>query len=115
MFALIDCNNFYASCERVFQPHLNGKPIVILSNNDGCVIARSNEAKAPGIPMGAPAFKFKQIFKKHLILKDFRIPTKRGIYCRRKILHMLISQYLYQSTVTKRFFFLAQRKHKNNR
>ena len=42
MFALIDCNNFYASCERVFQPHLNGKPVVILSNNDGCVIARSN-------------------------------------------------------------------------
>ena len=55
MFALIDCNNFYASCERVFQPHLNGKPLVILSNNDGCVIARSNEAKSLGIPMGAPA------------------------------------------------------------
>ena len=67
MFALIDCNNFYASCERVFQPHLNGKPIVILSNNDGCVIARSNEAKALGIPMGAPAFKFKQIFKKNKV------------------------------------------------
>ena len=50
MFALIDCNNFYASCERVFQPHLNGKPVVILSNNDGCVIARSNEAKSLGIP-----------------------------------------------------------------
>ena len=49
MFALIDCNNFYASCERVFQPHLNEKPIVILSNNDGCVIARSNEAKDLGI------------------------------------------------------------------
>ena len=56
MFALIDCNNFYASCERVFQPHWEGKPVVILSNNDGCVIARSNEAKALGIPMGAPAF-----------------------------------------------------------
>jgi DNA polymerase V len=45
MYALVDCNNFYASCERVFNPKLNGKPIVILSNNDGCVIARSNEAK----------------------------------------------------------------------
>ena len=56
MFALIDCNNFYASCERVFRPDLNGKPVVVLSNNDGCVIARSNEAKAVGIPMGAPAF-----------------------------------------------------------
>ena len=50
--ALVDCNNFYASCERVFQPELRGKPVVVLSNNDGCVIARSNEAKALGIPMG---------------------------------------------------------------
>ena len=63
MFALIDCNNFYASCERVFKPDLRNKPIVILSNNDGCVISRSNEAKALGIPMGAPAFKFKNDFK----------------------------------------------------
>lgn len=63
MFALIDCNNFYASCERVFQPQWEGKPVVILSNNDGCVIARSNEAKALGIPMGAPAFQYKQQFK----------------------------------------------------
>ena len=47
--ALVDCNNFYASCERVFQPELRGKPVVVLSNNDGCVIARSNEAKALGI------------------------------------------------------------------
>ena len=62
MFALVDCNNFYASCERVFRPDLNGKPIVVLSNNDGCVIARSNEAKDLGIPMGAPAFKFKKEF-----------------------------------------------------
>ncbi|MDT8412906.1 MAG: Y-family DNA polymerase [Vicingaceae bacterium] len=62
MFALIDCNNFYASCERVFRPDLVGKPIVVLSNNDGCVIARSNEAKALNIPMGAPAFKFKEVF-----------------------------------------------------
>ena len=67
MFALIDCNNFYASCERVFQPQYEGKAVVILSNNDGCVIARSNEAKALGIPMGAPAFKFRNKFKKHNI------------------------------------------------
>jgi DNA polymerase V len=52
--ALVDCNNFYASCERVFQPRLRGRPVVVLSNNDGCVIARSNEAKALGIEMGAP-------------------------------------------------------------
>lgn len=63
MFALVDCNNFYASCQRVFEPHLIGKPIVILSNNDGCVIARSNEAKALGIPMGAPAFEFRKLFE----------------------------------------------------
>jgi DNA polymerase V len=63
MFALVDCNNFYASCERVFQPTLRGKPIVVLSNNDGCVVARSNEAKAIGIPMGAPAFEFDALFK----------------------------------------------------
>lgn len=57
MFALADCNNFYASCERVFQPRLEGKPIVVLSNNDGCVIARSNEAKVLQVAMGAPYFK----------------------------------------------------------
>lgn len=65
MFALVDCNNFYASCERVFRPDLKGKPIVVLSNNDGCVIARSNEAKEIGIPMGAPAFEYEQQFTKH--------------------------------------------------
>jgi DNA polymerase V len=65
MFALIDCNNFYASCERVFRPDLIGKPVVVLSNNDGCVIARSNEAKAIGIPMGAPAFESEKLFKQH--------------------------------------------------
>jgi len=63
MYALVDCNNFYASCERVFQPKLNGKPIVILSNNDGCVISRSNEAKAVGVPMGVPLFKIKDLVK----------------------------------------------------
>lgn len=67
MFALVDCNNFYASCERVFQPHLKNKPIVVLSNNDGCVIARSNEAKKSGIPMGAPAFEYKELFEKEQI------------------------------------------------
>jgi len=67
MFALIDCNNFYASCERVFQPNLINKPIVVLSNNDGCVIARSNEAKSLGIPMGAPAFKYKKKFQNNKV------------------------------------------------
>ncbi|REE80315.1 DNA polymerase V [Lutibacter oceani] len=67
MYALVDCNNFYASCERVFRPNLRNEPIVVLSNNDGCVIARSNEAKALGVPMGAPAFKFKELFEKNNI------------------------------------------------
>jgi DNA polymerase V len=67
MYALVDCNNFYASCERVFQPKLNGQPIVVLSNNDGCVISRSNEAKAIGIPMGAPAFKIKELIKEKIV------------------------------------------------
>lgn len=67
MIALVDCNNFYASCERVFRPDLEAKPIVVLSNNDGCVIARSNEAKALGVPMGAPAFQYKQLFEQHAI------------------------------------------------
>ena len=65
MFALIDCNNFYVSCERVFNPKLNKKPVVVLSNNDGCAISRSNEAKALGIPMGAPAFKYERVFRKN--------------------------------------------------
>ena len=68
MFALVDCNNFYASCERVFRPDLNGKPIVVLSNNDGCVIARSNEAKAFGVPMGAVAYQYQEMFTKNNIL-----------------------------------------------
>ena len=67
MFALVDCNNFYVSCERVFKPSLQGKPVAILSNNDGCVIARSDEVKALELPMGAPAFKYKSFFKQHKV------------------------------------------------
>ena len=65
MFALADCNNFFASCERVFRPDLQGKPVIVLSSNDGCAVARSNEAKALGIKMGAPLFKIKDIVEKH--------------------------------------------------
>ena len=67
MFALIDCNNFYAACERLFRPELARRPIIVLSNNDGCVIARSNEAKALGIGMGEPYFKVKELCKKHTV------------------------------------------------
>lgn len=65
--ALVDCNNFYASCERIFQPKLEGKPIVVLSNNDGCVVARSNEVKALGIKMGVPFFQIQDLAKRHNI------------------------------------------------
>ena len=67
MFALVDCNNFYVSCERLFNPKLEKRPTVVLSNNDGCVIARSNESKDLGILMGEPAFKNKNIYKKHKV------------------------------------------------
>ena len=65
MFALADCNNFFASCERVFRPDLQGKPVIVLSNNDGCAVARSNEAKALGIRMGDPFFKIRHIVEKN--------------------------------------------------
>lgn len=79
MYALADCNNFFVSCERVFNPTLNGKPVVVLSNNDGCAIARSNEAKSLGIPMGCPAFQIKNypngdkvimLSARHILYKD---------------------------------------------
>lgn len=65
VFALVDCNNFYASCERVFNPALRGKPLVVLSNNDGCVVARSQEAKALGIKMAQPWFQCQHLVKPH--------------------------------------------------
>lgn len=65
VFALVDCNNFYVSCERVFQPTLDGKPVVVLSNNDGIVVARSNEAKTLGIAMGVPAFQIRSLIRAH--------------------------------------------------
>ena len=68
VFALIDCNAFYVSCERVFNPKLNNKPVVALSNNDGCIIARSKEAKALGIKMGVPLFKVKDIVERENVI-----------------------------------------------
>lgn len=67
MLCLVDVNNFFASCERVFQPNLEGKPIVVLSNNDGCIIARSQEAKDIGIKMGSPYFEVKELLFKHKV------------------------------------------------
>ena len=66
--ALVDCNNFYVSCERLFRPDLTNCPVVVLSNNDGCVVSRSNEAKALGIKMGQPWFECKAVAEQHGIL-----------------------------------------------
>lgn len=67
VFALIDCNNFFVSCERLFRPDLEGKPVAVLSSNDGCIVARSDEVKALGIPMGAPVFKWRYLFNQHKV------------------------------------------------
>ena len=67
LWALVDCNNFFASCERLFRPDLEGQPLVVLSNNDGCIVARSNEAKALGIPMGEPEFKARPLLRQHKV------------------------------------------------
>lgn len=67
LFALVDCNSFFVSCEQIFRPDLIGEPTVVLSNNDGCIIARSKEAKAIGLPMGAPLFKYKDLINRHKV------------------------------------------------
>jgi hypothetical protein len=68
LFALVDCNNFYVSCERVFNPRLEGHPVIVLSNNDGCVVARSQEARQLGIGMGEPFFKIKELCSKRGVI-----------------------------------------------
>ena len=67
IFALMDCNSFYCSCERVFRPELKQKPIIVLSNNDGCAVSITPEAKALGIKMGGPFFEMKDLVRKHKI------------------------------------------------
>ncbi|SFV76867.1 Error-prone, lesion bypass DNA polymerase V (UmuC) [hydrothermal vent metagenome] len=90
-FALVDCNNFYASCERVFEPKLEHKAIVVLSNNDGCIIARSNEAKAFGIKMGEPYFKVKELLNdKSIVVKSSNYPLYGDMSSR---VMKIISQY----------------------
>jgi DNA polymerase V len=89
--ALIDGNNFYVSCERVFQPELEGKPVVVLSNNDGCVVARSAEVKALGVPMGIPWFKLKDLAKQHGIIAKSSNYTLYGDMSQR--MHSVIAQF----------------------
>jgi DNA polymerase V len=78
MFALCDCNNFYASCERLFRPDLERRPVAVLSNNDGCVIARSSEVKALGVPMGAPYFREEGRFRHFGVEVSLQLPPLRG-------------------------------------
>ncbi|MBT4746851.1 MAG: UMUC domain-containing protein DNA-repair protein, partial [Candidatus Thioglobus sp.] len=90
-FALVDCNNFYASCERVFDPKLAREPIVVLSNNDGCVIARSNEAKSLDIKMGTPYYQVKDlIIDKSVVVKSSNYPLYGDMSSR---VMKVISQY----------------------
>lgn len=88
VFALVDCNNFFVSCERVFRPDLEGRPVVVLSSNDGCAVARSNEAKALGIPMGAPAFQYRQLFKEQGVVQ-FSANFELYADISRRITHLL--------------------------
>jgi DNA polymerase V len=67
LLALVDCNNFYVSCERVFRPDLIGKPVAVLSNNDGCIVARSQEVKDLGVKMGGPVFQVQSLVNRHKI------------------------------------------------
>jgi DNA polymerase V len=67
VFTPVDCNNFYVSCERVFQPFLENAPVLVLSNNDGCAIARSNRVKALGVKMGTPFFQMRKLIERHRV------------------------------------------------
>jgi DNA polymerase V len=89
--ALIDGNNFYVSCERVFQPELEGKPVVVLSNNDGCVVARSQEVRALGVAMGVPWFKLRDLAKQHGIIARSSNYTLYGDMSQR--MHTVIGQF----------------------
>lgn len=96
MFGLVDCNNFYCSCERVFNPGLRTQPVVVLSNNDGCIIARSNEAKALGIEMGTPFYQAKELLEREKVAVFSSNYTLYGDMSRRVM--MLISEFTSELT-----------------
>ncbi|WP_147262188.1 Y-family DNA polymerase, partial [Thalassospira xiamenensis] len=97
MISLVDCNNFYVSCERLFDPALRGKPVIVLSNNDGCAIARSNEAKALGIKMGQPLFEIKDLVRRHGVIVKSSNYTLYGDISRRVM--ELVSSAVPESAV----------------
>jgi DNA polymerase V len=97
MISLVDANCFYVSCERVFQPELEGKPVIVLSNNDGCAVARSNEAKALGIKMGVPYFEIRQQCEKHGVHAFSSNYTLYGDMSR--LFHQILSQFAVRQEV----------------
>ena len=96
MIALVDCNNFYCSCERVFNPLLRDKPVVVLSNNDGCVVARSNEVKAMGIKMGTPLYQIREVLEANNVAVFSSNYNLYGDMSRRVM--MLLSEYTPELT-----------------
>ncbi len=107
LFALVDCNNFYASCERVFNPKLIGKPLVVMSNNDGCVVARSQEAKAVGIAMGVPIFHVRELIQKHHVITCSSNYTLYGDMSRRVMQTLeLISPHIQVYSIDEAFLLL---------
>ena len=109
MFALIDCNNFFVSCERLFRPELNGRPVVVLSSNDGCAVSRSTEAKALGIPMGAPAFKYQEVFRQHGVISfSGNFPLYGDLSRRLMLLLTEVTPHLEAYSVDESFLDLSQ-------
>ncbi|HZH94312.1 MAG TPA: Y-family DNA polymerase [Flavisolibacter sp.] len=111
MYALVDCNNFYVSCERVFQPQYNGKPVIVLSNNDGCAIARSEEAKALGIEMGAALHLVQDLVKSHDVKVFSSNYTLYGDMSSR-VMHVLSSyaRHIENYSIDESFLFLGDMK-----
>lgn len=108
MFGLVDCNNFYCSCERVFNPVLRSSPVVVLSNNDGCIIARSNEAKAMGIEMETPFYQVKDMLERNGVAVFSSNYTLYGDMSRRDM--MLLSEFtpeLMQYSIDEAFIDLS--------
>ena len=108
MFGLVDCNNFYCSCERVFNPGLRTQPVVVLSNNDGCIIARSNEAKELGIEMGTPFYQAKELLEREKVAVFSSNYTLYGDMSRRVM--MLLSEFtpeLMQYSIDEAFIDLT--------
>lgn len=113
-FALVDCNNFYASCERSFSPKLEAKPVIVLSNNDGCVIARSNEAKTLGIKMAQPVFQCKDIIRKHAVhVYSANFPLYGDMSCRIMTILSRFTPYMEIYSIDEAFLSFAHIATKN--